>query len=226
MQNISHHNPAARGWTPPQQPESHQQSSSKAVSPASSGPRVTILGFQSNTELREASEAGEVHPYRFSGHVGYSFDGGDTIFGFGPTRPEGATAKDMFARLLKKETFPGKITDDTHVFRDVYNRPTLAGSTKPQIVYEFNPRHAPMDVMEAMHNHLSYQLGRPIEEVRYGFPYPAFGDNVRNCATFPATLGVTLPHDKGNLQAYIPKLIEKSTPWEPAPEHKQPTQES
>jgi filamentous hemagglutinin len=181
---------------------------------------VSIVGFKSDLSLvgKLADPIDPPHPYRVTGHVGYSIDGGKTIFGFGPSLPEGVSSDDAILRLAQRETFPGKVTDDTHVFRSVAENPRHSASTaqSAQYVYKQDIGVSPQQyaTIKATHDHRP--LAQAMPEVRYGFPFP--NTTAFNCATYPGSLGIDLPHPRGTLDTYIPKLAEKGDLWMPESE--------
>jgi len=147
--------------------------------------------------------------------VGYSFDGGKTIFGFGPTVPENVDSREIIFRLVHGETFPGRVTDDTPVFRSVAENPFHPASmaSARQIVYKQDIflSHKHFRAIKDEHDARSLDQAMPV--VRYGFPFPntvAF-----NCATYPASLGIQLPHPRGTLSTYVSKLAEMGDTWKP-----------
>jgi hypothetical protein len=149
---------------------------------------VSILGFKSNLTLPLKHPINPPHPYRITGHVGYSLDGGKTIFGFGPSNLENVSSADTLDRLFMEETFPGKVTDDTHVFRSVAENPTHPASTasEPQYVYKQDIPVSQKKFASIKAAHNARPLNEPMPEIRYGFPLP--NTTAFNCATYPASL--------------------------------------
>jgi hypothetical protein len=49
------------------------------------------------------------HPYEVTGHVGYSLDGGQTIYGFGPNVPGGVSAYDAVQSLKIGQSYPRQL---------------------------------------------------------------------------------------------------------------------
>lgn len=195
----------------------------RGAQPSEANPRrtevraaVSLFGFASDLTLDgPLGSFDPPHPYRITGHVGYSLDDGRTIFGFGPSIAEDIAAGEMVMRLGLEETFPGMVTDDTGVFREVAGMPRhpVSRAPKPQIVYK---QDIPMsreqfDAISAEHD--ARPLGEPMPEIRYGFPFP--NSPAFNCATYPGTLGIPIPHPRGVLEKYIPKLAEKAARWRP-----------
>lgn len=178
-------------------------------------PRVSILGFASDTSLLNVPEGlPKPHPYRATGHVGVSTDGGKTIVGFGPSAP-GVPSEQVIASLIARQTFPGKVTDDTHVFKDVHDNPLAVGSSAldPQVVYK---KDIPVsrEQLAQINATLAEHMGsHELPEIRYGFPFP--NTTARNCATYPAELGLPLPHPRGNIAAYVPALKAQGEEWHP-----------
>lgn len=179
---------------------------------------MSLFGFASDISLDDPSLSTSVpiSPYRISGHVGYSLDGGRTIFGFGPSVGQDITGDEVLLRLGLRETFPGKVTDDTEVFREVAQMPRhpVSLSRQPQIVYkqDIPMSEAQFNAIRAEHD--ARPLGEPLpDDIRYGFPFP--DSPAFNCATYPSTLGIPIPDRRGLLATFIPKLAEKSVKWRP-----------
>ena len=179
---------------------------------------VSIFGFSGDItlEYKIVNASNPLHLCRFTGHVGYSLDGGETILGFGPAVPGDIDSTEIISRLVNMETFPGKVSDDTHIFRSVAQSPFyhLSMVSAEQIVYK-------QDIVVSLEqfgaikaSHDARPLDLPMPEVQYGFPFPDLA--AFNCATYPGTLGIPLPHLRGTLSTYIPELAEKGEKWEPS----------
>ncbi|MGO4502609.1 MULTISPECIES: hypothetical protein [unclassified Dyella] len=176
-------------------------------------PTISIFGFRGAGSVEDLLVDGAPHPYVITGHVGYSFDGGQTIYGFGPSVPEGMSAYDAVQSLRNGASYPGVITDDTAIFQSVANNPAMSRGGLPQAVIEqqIPLAQADFDAIQAAHN--SIGVGNPMNDVLYGFP----GQNACtfNCATFPSHLGIPIPEATGNMRSYMPLLEQRGQLWTP-----------
>lgn len=179
---------------------------------------VSIYGFRGAGRTSDLLAEGAPHPYNVTGHVGYSLDGGNTIYGFGPSVPEGMPSFDAVRSLQGGNSYPGMITDDTAVFRNVVENPGIArgGSGSPQTVFEHNIPMTPQefDAVQAAHDAIG--LNSPQADLLYGFPNQnAF---TCNCATFPGEqLGIPMPSSTGVMRDFMPELENVGHPWQPPP---------
>jgi len=154
-----------------------------------------------------------------TGHVGYSFDGGQTIYGFGPSVPEGMSAYDAVQSLRNGASYPGVISNDTAVFESVANNPAVGRGGVPQTVIQqqIPVSQAQFDTMQAAHD--SIGGGNPMDNVLYGFPPKGGTAPVGcyfNCATFPSSLGIPIPENTGIMRTYMSQLEQLGTPWTPS----------
>lgn len=176
-------------------------------------PTITLYGFRGAGSTRDLLAADAPHPYVVTGHVGYSFDGGRQIFGFGPKVPEGMSAYDAAQSLRDGASYPGIITDDTAVFRSVAENPAVGRDGLSQVVVEqkIPVSSADFDAIKAAHDAIG--VDSPMDNAFYGFP----GKNAStyNCATFPRKLGIPTPEASGNMRLYFPELEKQGQPWEP-----------
>ncbi|MDK2127037.1 hypothetical protein, partial [Parachitinimonas caeni] len=179
------------------------------------GRSISIFGVRGGGESFNAE--GVLHPYQYTGHVGYSFDSGKVIWGFGPSTGDAVEA-DIFTHLKSSGSYPGIITADQEAFRLIAENPLPArGSSAPQVVYEqkmfFSQEE--FDVIRARHEQLVSR--GPMDDIRYQWP-PKSGNwppNFYNCATFPSCLGIPIPETTGKLQFYMPALEAVGAPWKP-----------
>jgi hypothetical protein len=139
----------------------------------------------------------------YTGHVGISLDKGKTIYGFGPEVSGNETKMDVISNLKNHQTYPGVITDDTTLFRDVVAGKYDPSNASPINLYVMTTK-TPPDVM----THLNRSVNqREIRGVRYGFPeatHPT--ETVRNCATAFGECGLSIPSKDGKLINYIPAM--------------------
>ncbi|MBC7414491.1 MAG: hypothetical protein H7327_06115 [Herminiimonas sp.] len=212
--------PQAAALVVQDQPERRRPSgmpASPRTSPAPCAPRrVSILGFASDLPLmHELKKPDPPHPSRITGHVGYSLDGGKSIFGFGPHAPPGMDRDVVIDKLSRGDTFPGKITDDTHLFRSVHDNRWIPGSTVTQIVYkqDIDVSNAQFEAIRNKHDACGIDKAMP--EVQYRFPFATTSPVVFNCATFPLHLNIPIPFARGILSEYIPALEKVGEEWTP-----------
>lgn len=179
-------------------------------------PTISLYGFRGagHPDLLKGPDA--PHPYRVTGHVGYSLDDGKTIWGYGPHIEGKGSAYDAVASLRRGDMYPGKVTNDTDVFIDVARNPGRGRDGVPQVVYE---QKIPMtrqeyDAVVAAHDARPPNV--PMDDLLYGFPK---ADNPNpcafNCATYPSKLGIPIPEETGNMRSYVPALKDLSKPWKP-----------
>jgi Hemagglutinin repeat/RES domain len=175
-------------------------------------PTINLYGFRGAG--KSVDDEGITHAYQYSGHVGYSFDQGKTIWGFGPDY--GDESLDQVIDNLKNHlSYPGRIDDDTKVFTTVQTGSlTVRGSDLPQVVYELKipaPKDE-YDLILAKHNE-SLSRGS-MDDIRYQWPTDPMPCNSYNCATFPEYLGIPVPEDTGILRRYIEELEKRGKQWE------------
>ena len=198
-----------------------------AVAANGDQPTISIIGVRGGGSSYDAE--GIQHPYQYTGHVGYSFDSGKEIWGFGPATGDASMA-DVFATLKPKGgepggSYPGIITADQDAFALIASNPVIArgGGGVPQTVYELKipVTQEQFDAIQAAHDLLVARGA--MDDIRYQFP-PKSGDwapNMYNCATFPSCLGIPIPETTGQLSRYMPELERLGTPWTPPAQPKQ-----
>ena len=186
---------------------------SMAANKFASKPTVSLYGFRGAGSVDDLAGPNAPHPYTVTGHVGYSFDGGKTIYGFGPSVPKGMSGYEAVQSLRNKAAYPGQITDDTVIFRSVATKPAIGRDGKPQVVIEqkIPMSKAEFDAAKARHDAIG--LNKPMDDVLYGFPNE--GACTFNCATFPSKIGIPIPEKSGNLRNYIPNLEQQGEVWVP-----------
>ena len=174
---------------------------------------VSIFGFRGAG--KPADLLGELppHPYEVTGHVGYSLDGGKTIYGFGPKVPAEMSAFDAVQSLRSGQSYKGIITNDRPVFESVVKNPGISRDGTPQVVFEqkIPVTKAQYDAIVSAHEARGVNV--PMNDVLYGFP----GQNscTFNCATYPSQLGIPIPETSGNMRNYMPLLEQLGQPWIP-----------
>lgn len=82
------------------------------VVPNRGGKQITVHAFKNskNPLIKEAFEQAKY------GHVGFSFNGGKKIYGFGPHAPS-LNGKQLESALKAGKSFRGKLTNDTNIFK-------------------------------------------------------------------------------------------------------------
>lgn len=175
-------------------------------------PAVHLMAFKGTVPPKALEKPDGPHPYQVTGHVGYSFNNGETIFGFGPSLPPGMKPLDAIKSLSKKQIYSGKISDDTAVFHEVANNQRHKhGVYDQQVISKRIPMSA-QDLEYAKAAHAQYGLGQPTA-ISYGFPNDR-GDSA-NCATFPAKLGIPIPERTGVMAKYMPEMMKDGSVWKP-----------
>ncbi|TNE88447.1 MAG: hypothetical protein EP330_13800 [Deltaproteobacteria bacterium] len=168
------------------------------------------------------------HHLLIAGHVGVSVDGGSTIFGLTPEFPAGMPLHAGIDALYQGACFPGRVADDKPIFdmADQYHREhgwnTNVVSVKRPIETD---AHA--DLKQRLEGMAGQAPGA--HGVYYSFPLKnavdgqwftdkpgpdgkmVKGENLANCATFPAQVGIELPEASGNLRFYMPALEAEAT---------------
>jgi hypothetical protein len=184
------------------------------------GKRLAELSREQRAEVEAILETFPLLKY---GHVGVSFDGGKTIYGFTPDRDSHSDLTDeQFMALIRSNApVPGLVKDDTEIFRlaERYQQ-QLGWNTEivSSVQVVDGQRKA---ALQAQVNGMTEKDGRgagaghgreyqfPYEQPRGGSNYAS--PNCRNCATFMDFLGLPIPEPTGLLAAYIPALKEWAT---------------
>ncbi|VAW57556.1 hypothetical protein MNBD_GAMMA07-793 [hydrothermal vent metagenome] len=131
-----------------------------------------------------------------TGHVGFSFETKNNIFGFGPDISQyygKESGRKIFERIRKRETFQGKITNDTNVFKEAKLKAIEV------IVVEYHVKSDLFDKMLSEFNDKRHKPGL------YRFPGGGNKTSGENCATWPRKFGLPLPEKTGELTSYTPK---------------------
>lgn len=128
----------------------------------------------------------------YTGHVGISFETKSPIYGFNPDTGD-LPGWLVIERLKEKagayEPYPGVVTDDTSVFNKA-----KALNLKYKILEYIYPEKEFNEIKAA------FEKSRLHTGLTYSFPGQG-GDC--NCATWPAELGLILPHSNGQMREYI-----------------------
>jgi hypothetical protein len=176
------------------------------------GPSITLYGFRGAGKHLNAD--GIIHPYQYSGHVGYSFDKGKQIWGFGPAAGK-ETISETIENLKAGQSYPGVITQDQDVFKLVEQNPlsTRGKAGILQSVYELNipVSQERFDSIKTKHDTLASQ--QQLDHIRYQWPTDPMPNNAFNCATFPSCLGIPIPENTGKIQSYMSEFERMGKPW-------------
>ncbi len=158
----------------------------------------------------------DLDPLLGAGHVGMSFDGGQSIFGLRPeTKGDGLTQdqfEDVVERVKTNRTVPGIIGDDTRTFR-------LAKKLAREQGWDTEITVAAQLLDPETHSQVLAQIGEwsrtnGTHGKKYTWPFREPDEHGRrfpdsdtaNCALFPKMLGLCVPEESGELRKYIPAL--------------------
>jgi RHS repeat-associated protein len=158
-------------------------------------------GFRS---VQYSSENGLIR----AGHVGISFDGGKTIYGFHPSEyslSQFASEDAALSYLKNGGSLPGQVYNDTALF---LRAEQLANGGARTTVYQLTIPAATTELNSIRTSVLS-QVANPstttslysFPAIENGIPYMPAGCN--NCATWPQTLGIPIPNLSGQIKDYI-----------------------
>ena len=153
-----------------------------------------------------------------AGHVGWQLEGDKRIFGFHPTKEaiDRVGGEHTAIEWLKEhKTLDGSVQIDNTIFE-------RANELVP-ILQEKGAKRIPrvwqqiIELSDAEFEQIKeatetwYTQGKI---AAYGFPGPASGIEVNNCATFPKVLGLPIPEETGQLSVYIPQLEALGELWQ------------
>lgn len=158
----------------------------------------------------------DLDPLLGAGHVGMSFDGGESIFGLRPqTKGDGLTQAEfdqVVERVTRNKDVPGIIGDDTRTFRLAEKLAREQGwDTEITVAAQLVSAEKRAEVM-AQIGEWSRSNGTHGKKYTWPFREPdeqgrRFPDeNTANCALFPKMLGLCVPEESGELRKYIPAL--------------------
>eukprot|EP00123_Amoebidium_parasiticum_P000853 comp11760_c0_seq1/m.6352 comp11760_c0_seq1/g.6352 ORF comp11760_c0_seq1/g.6352 comp11760_c0_seq1/m.6352 type:complete len:375 (-) comp11760_c0_seq1:600-1724(-) len=195
------------------------------VNPKQAGVVVKVYGFRGVRSINDVRVADLPEDVRelvqnkveenlllYTGHVGFSLDGGDTILGFQPIMPPEVTSLKLYLdRLKTHEVFPGTLSNDTETFKEAQRLHVEEGwnttVTETQRILSLERyltvKEKVARIQEGKHGYkYSFPFVAPNEEGRW------FADDMTaNCATFPAlALGLEIVDSRGNLRDYIPTM--------------------
>lgn len=164
------------------------------------------------------------HPYFYTGHVGYSFDNGGSIYGLGPYAPHLADDIPRLIQTLKDGVgYPGFVTNDRLFFKEALNSQATARygigkefGTARQTVYKLDMPVTRGEFETAQRLTLERGFETPLPEFPYSFKTGGACVAPYNCATYPSSLGLPIPANTGAVSRYVPAMIQQgATPWRP-----------
>jgi RHS repeat-associated protein len=180
---------------------------------------VSIFGFRGQGSADALLENPSMRPELYTGHVGVSFDGGQTIPGFGPVMP-GRTPYQAVEELkgahdvVGHPGFPGHVTDDASLFARAAERTGPARGGDAQ-VYKLDIEVSAEQFGQLKSRYDELMKAGPMEDVRYLFPHPG-SSGTNNCATFPGACGIPGPKLSGGIKQDVETLIKAGAkPWRP-----------
>ncbi len=175
-----------------------------------------------NQEREEVAEETTLDPLLWAGHVGVSFDGGRTIYGFTPELPERTRADEFLSRLAQHEAFPGLVLPDTKHFADADRLAAESGWNTSVVVVSVlvgrDEKRALQKTIEGLaeaadsHGEFyAFPLKQPQPDGPIFAPSNrAPPDKVSNCSEFLLRHGVPLPKHDGS----VIRLIALLEQWE------------
>jgi hypothetical protein len=211
-------------------PHAVSRAADPAGLPAPNAATVELWGFRGVRTIQgrpraewTAEEAAEVElvtqeaPLIYAGHIGVSVDGGKTIFGLTPSNPDQLPVREFLRTLMAHEAYPAVLGKDTDVFRLAAKYADEGWNTRPVSVVELVDKPQKLEIaakvaemsgMEPGEHGLGYSfpLDRPEAGQHYAASNGFAADCIRNCATFPAKIGVPIPEPSGDLKQYMPQL--------------------
>ncbi len=142
------------------------------------------------------------------GHVGISFDGGKTIYGFHPSEISMAQFESREAAinfLRNGGSLPGQVYNDTPIFlraaqlADEGANTTVYRLIIPASAADYDSISA--SVVRQVENPSLTTATYSLPKIENGVPYMPAGCN--NCATWPQIFGIPIPELSGQLKYYI-----------------------
>lgn len=184
------------------------------------GREVQLFGFRGVASNPQYANEQQLIKW---GHVGISFDGGKTIYGFHPSEISLSQFKSpelAISYLRNGGTLPGQVYNDTSIF-------LRAAQLADQGAIITTVYRLPIPVSEAEYNSIRASVISQVENpslttAEYSLPdtdgpvsYMPAGYN--NCATWPQLFGLPIPELSGHLKYYIEamKSAPGATVWHP-----------
>lgn len=187
-------------------------------------PRARLPDEWTPQEHADVEREAAREPLLAAGHVGISFDGGDTIYGLTPEWRGKMTLEECRQRLVNHEILPGIVDEDTEAFTRARELADANGwntelervvvmydrATQPHLVEEVERiRSLPPGAVFG-YTFPSKEPGQNGQHFQGGASYDGrftyCSDQVSNCATWPSKLGVPIPESSGNMARYMPEL--------------------
>jgi hypothetical protein len=157
------------------------------------------------------------HPCLYTGHVGYSFDFGKSIFSFSPYAPNESMSSVIYnLKSPFHKVYSGEVIRDEHFFKLASESTATTRSGNPQIVYKLDIPVTRLKYASAMNHNFSRGFQTELPEFAYAFQTGVNCSAPFNCATYPASLGLPIPLDSGQIKNYISSMIQQgATQWKP-----------
>jgi hypothetical protein len=171
--------------------------------------RVGLYAYIGDLGLQRQREAGDTHslqPDRSDTMGGHSINEGETIFSFNALLIDGKETRPIGFDHHGHSIYPGKLTDQTAIFRDVENRPQAPGASGPQYVYKLEMPVSAEKYEEIVAAHEKALRG---EELPNFSIVPSKG--AENSISFPLLLGIPADDNGGSAQRVV-EQIERGLP--------------
>jgi RHS repeat-associated protein len=188
---------------------------SKSVAAEPDARTISIMGFRGQGTSDALLENPNMRPELVTGHVGVSFDGGNSIPSFGPHMPGRsstyAAVKEIQAasRTEGHPGFPGVLQDDIDLFKAAAARTGEArGGSADVFKLDIGVTAKQFEHLQSLYGNM--QKAGPMENVRYLFS----GKNTNNCASFPGACGIE-PKLSKKIQEAIQLLEREGQKWVP-----------
>jgi len=192
---------------------------SRNFSSSASSPTLSIFAFRGarGGNVKQMAATQQIPSTIYTGHVGISLDGGQSIFAFNPhlENEDFDKASDL---LFTGGSLPGTVSDDTEIFQNALDGVYDNVGDMPLQVYKLDTR-IPARACNQIDDLLRCGLDTKMNRFHYGYPLAgAQSDDSKtsilspvqrraNCATFFAVDGIKLPETTGNMRNYIPALV-------------------
>jgi hypothetical protein len=153
------------------------------------------------------------HPYLYTGHIGYSFDYGNVIYGHGPYATGDIPV--VIDSLKNGAVYAGKVTDDTDFFKmAAQSTATARKGLGDQMVYKLDMPVTRGQYELAQQLTQSRGLYTPLPEFTYSWKTGGACMAPYNCATYPSSLGLPIPINSDAVSKYVPAMINQGAiPW-------------
>lgn len=167
---------------------------------------ISIFGFRGAGTEEDLKNNPTMPIDVVAGHMGYSFDHGKTIWGFGPYSTE--SSYDLMVSLIEGCAYPGKVTDDTYIFDYIRNNNFISRDNTKQSVFEIKVKVTDVEFDQIVINHESMFEYNKTYSINEGtlvprnplYAFPSNNLNVYNCVTYLKLIGIPLPDLSGNIR--------------------------